>query len=192
MNFRQIVHFPRFRHKNCETDRVLVDRPPASEMRIMYHVLRLTTVAALVGLTLVASRCLYSATLEEAGLDVWAWPRLQRILLAEEERQEFLRQGFADLDRRRKAKIWVCRELIAGRVTLEDAVTRYLDLTVASEQVRRDAGAKYAGCDEQESVRRWVIDFTCDLLRDQPARASAVRRHLLTEATTLQQAEKSI
>jgi hypothetical protein len=148
----------------------------------MYHVLRLTTVAALVALTLIAAKCLYTTALEEAGLDVWDWPRLQKIMLAEEERKEFLRQGFADLDRRREAKTWISRELIAGRVTLADAVARYLDLTVASEQVRKDARAKYAECDEQESMRRWVIDFTCDLLHDQPARASAVRRQLLTEA----------
>jgi hypothetical protein len=158
----------------------------------MYHLLRLTTVAALVGLVLVAARCLYSATLEEAGLDVWDWPRLQMILHEEAERSESLKQGFDDLDRRREAKIWVCRELIAGRVTLKDAVTRYFDLTVASEQLRKDALAKYAGCDEQESVSRWVIDSTCELLRDQPARANAVRQHLLTEAAALRQVEKSI
>jgi hypothetical protein len=151
----------------------------------MKHLLSLIVVTALVGLSFAGLACLRPALLEEAGLDVWDWPQYQMALLTEADREQELDQSFADLFRRREARAAVGRELIAGRVTLAEATQRILDLTTEADVVRHNARAWYAAATDEENLGRYVIDFACDLLRDEPARARELRQHLLTELRSL-------
>jgi hypothetical protein len=147
----------------------------------MKHLLSLIAVAALVGLAFAGLGCLRPALLEEAGLDVWDWPQYQMALCAETEREQELDQSFADLFRRREAKAAVGRELIAGRVTLAEAAQRIFDLTVDPDMLRANVRKWYAAGTDEENLERFVIDFACDLLQNQSARARELRQQLLAE-----------
>jgi hypothetical protein len=147
----------------------------------MTHVFRLTTGLALVGLALAAAWWLRPALLEGAGLDLWDLPQWQGALAAESDRGEWLDQSFADLYRRREAKTWVCRELIAGRIPLADAAHRVLDLTTEREKLWKFARLQCSGDTDEECLERYVIEIACDLLKDEPARAEQLRQRLQAE-----------
>ena len=77
------------------------------------------------------------------------------------------------------AKQQIYRELIAGRLSLPVATARVLDLTTAPEQFRKFSLMHYKDGSNEERLERAVIDFACDMLRNEPARAQEVRTHLL-------------
>jgi hypothetical protein len=151
----------------------------------MTYVLRLATALALLGLTFVGAWILCPAVLADTGLDLWEWPEWQGALSAESERGERLDQDFEDMFSRRKARAWVGGELIAGRLTLPDATRRFFDLTAELEKVQNYAKVNFGGSTDGEARARYVIEFACELLRDEPARAQEVRQRLLAELRRL-------
>jgi hypothetical protein len=82
------------------------------------------------------------------------------------------------LQRRNEAKEQVAGEVLAGRLSLAEAVARYRALNAESPDYRPGAGRYYPRMSMEELLCREVLDYVEVALRGQPGRAEAVRSRL--------------
>jgi hypothetical protein len=147
----------------------------------MHHLLRLAGCAAFLALLLIGGCALRPNLLMDIGLDWWNWPKELRQADAEAERTDELAGHRQTLDAQKHRKDQICRELIAGRLTLAEATRQFMELPGMTEFMWRELRNSFPGATEEESMSRRVILWACDLLEQEPARAEALRRRLLAE-----------
>jgi hypothetical protein len=147
----------------------------------MQHLLRLAGCAAFLALLFIGGCTLAPDLLVELGLDWWNWPQELRQADAEDERARELADHRQAVDGYKDTKDRICRELIAGRLTLAEATRQVMELPGLTEFMRREIRTDFPGATEEESMSRHVIMWACDLLDLEPARAEALRRRLLAE-----------
>jgi hypothetical protein len=98
-----------------------------------------------------------------------------------EERADDLAGQRQTLDEQKHRKDQICRELIAGRLTLAAAMRQFMELPGMTEAMWRELRTSFPGATAEESMSRRVILWACDLLEQEPARANALRQRLLAE-----------
>jgi hypothetical protein len=147
----------------------------------MHHLLRLAGCAAFLALLFIGGCALAPDLLGNLGLDWWHWPQELRQADAEDDRARELADRRQTLDGQKHRKDQICRELIAGRLTLAEATRQVMELPGLTEFMRREIRTDFPGATEEESMSRHVIMWACDLLAQEPARAETLRRRLLAE-----------
>jgi hypothetical protein len=147
----------------------------------MRPLLRLAGCAAFACLLFLGGCALAPDLLVNLGLDWWNWPQgLQQYDAASERDEELARQGPLALERI-KAKDAIARELIAGRLSLAEAVARFRALPHPPRRMRELLRRYHGAGSDEEILRQHVLDWACLLLEGEPARAEALRRRLLAE-----------
>jgi hypothetical protein len=86
---------------------------------------------------------------------------------------------------RKWAQDEICRDLIAGRITLAQAGRRLRELPNQPDGFVENLRRSEEGATDDERLCNHIIDRTCDLLRTEPARAEAVRQKLKGELSAL-------
>jgi hypothetical protein len=148
-------------------------------------------VCAVAGLGLVGAAALRPTVLEEVGLDFWDWPRQRQVLDAETERNAELTRGWENALLRDQAKDAICRDLIADRITLADAVRRFREFQLP-DYMWESLRVGYEGATDEERLNRHVIAWSCDLLRKEPDRADALRQRLQREGSASRDSHSAI
>jgi hypothetical protein len=148
----------------------------------MSHSARLTCCAALVGLPVLVVCAVRPALLAEFGLDPSAWAVLVGNFDYQMERQQHLKRRLESVNTAIRLKRELCRELIAGRVTLAHTARRFCELADRPEAeflelIRREFPAET----DEETMGRHVISWLCNQLDDDPIEQDAVRRRLEAE-----------
>jgi hypothetical protein len=138
--------------------------------------LRVSACAALVALFFAGAWALRPVVLTDLGLDVWDWPRWQHTFDAQSEREGELARRWQISARREQMKNEICRELIAGRLTLRQAARRFAEMPDPPERLWDELRQNYPGGDDEERMCRHVIDWASDLRPREPSRAEALRR----------------
>jgi hypothetical protein len=126
--------------------------------------LRLAACASLLGLFGVGAFALFPAAVGDAGLDLTEWFRCQRILDSETQRGEEISRRQGEAIQRHHAKNAAARELIAGRLTLAEATSRFADLPGPPPHMVELMRQCYGGVTAEESMCRHVIEWSCQLL----------------------------
>jgi len=147
----------------------------------MSYLLRLAAAVIILGLVVFGACALRRDVLEELGLDVWHWPDWQLALEAQEQREEGLDQRLESVTRRREERIRIGHELIAGRISLADAVCQTWALGGSADNLCWHLKRYTPGSTDDERMGLHVIDWTSELLEDQPERAETFRTRLLAE-----------
>ena len=147
----------------------------------MHPLLRLAGCAALAGLLITGGCALRPSLFADLGLDWWTWPKSLWQHDVEHARDAELTRRWQGAAWRTGAKDRICRELIAGRLTLAEAARQFMELPGTTEAMWQDIRDRFAGATAEESMSRRVIEWACDLLAREPARAEALRRRLLAE-----------
>jgi hypothetical protein len=147
----------------------------------MQHLVRLAGCAAFACLLFTVGCALAPDLLVELGLDWWNWPQELRQADAEAERTKELADRRQAVDWYKDTKDRICRELIAGRLTLAEATRQFMELPGTTEFMWREIRTDFPGATAEESMSRHVIRWACNLLGQEPARAEALRRRLLAE-----------
>jgi hypothetical protein len=142
------------------------------------YLLRLAFCASLVGLVFVGANSVRPDVLEEMGLDFWEWPHWQQCYNVQVDRDRELAQGLEQSKNRYQAKNQICRDLIAGRLSLADAARRFEELPDAPARLWERIQASFGCADKHESLCRHVIDWACELMAEQAGEAQALRRRL--------------
>jgi hypothetical protein len=145
------------------------------------HLLRLAFCASFLGLCFVGAFILRPVVLEELGLDFWELPHWQQTIDGELERAEGLSQSLDNSLRRHRAKDQICRDLVAGKLTLAAAVRQFGDLPDPPSYFREHMRMGYGGASAAETMGLHVIDWACGSLGNQPEKAGALRRRLEEE-----------
>jgi hypothetical protein len=105
----------------------------------------------------VAMACSPAHWYTNLGLDVWNLGELERIRIRETQREaELIRQDEAAL-RRLEAKSEVVKGLLAGRMTLFEAVAWFKDVNDTYPEVPSDHGTYFSADSEEESLCRQVL-----------------------------------
>ena len=147
----------------------------------MQHLLRLAGCAAFACLLFTVGCALAPDLLVDLGLDWWHWPKQ----VGEADAAANLAKEVAGrrqaLDAQMHRKDQICRELIAGRLTLAEATRQFMELPGTTEFMWREIRTDFPGATAEESMSRHVIVWACDLLEQEPARAEALRRRLDAE-----------
>jgi hypothetical protein len=138
--------------------------------------LRLAGCAALVALPLLGWGALRPAVFEALGLDWWDWPNCLRQYDAASERAEELAQKSRVALGQMQAKDAIARDLIAGRLSLAEATRLFLEMPRTTEFVRRYVRECFPGATAEEGMSRYVIQWACDMLPQQPDREVLCRR----------------
>jgi hypothetical protein len=147
----------------------------------MNQLLRMTFCASLLGLFYVGTCLLRPAVMEDLGLDVWEWPRLQRTLDNELERSQTLEKDLKGSRSRFEAKSRICFDLVAGRLTLRQAAKLFSDLPNPPENFWNLIRASYHAATPEESMCLHVTTWVCALMDRQPHQREAMRRRLMAE-----------
>jgi hypothetical protein len=147
----------------------------------MSPLLRLAGCAAFLALLLIGGCVLRPDVFVDLGLDWWNWPNELRHADAEAERTKELADRRQTVDWYKDTKDRICRELIAGRLTLAEATRQFMELPGTTEFMWREIRTDFPGATAEESMSRHVIRWACNLLGQEPARAEALRRRLLAE-----------
>jgi hypothetical protein len=143
--------------------------------------LRLAFCAGLVGLVFLGMNIVRPDVLEEMGLDFWEWPHLQQCYNAELDRDHNLDEGLEHSMNRYRAKNEICRNLIAGRISLKEAGQRFSELPAPPPHMWEGIQGNYASRDKHECMCRHVMEWACEMLGDQPGVAEALRCRLEAE-----------
>ncbi len=146
----------------------------------MSYALRFLVCLCVVSLLAAGACAVCPALLAEAGLDVWDWPAAGGQLVAEEQRQHDLDQSLEGITRRHAERNRLGRELIAGRLSLAEAVRRTANLGGEPENFRKHLAVVYPGGSHEERLHWYVIDWTCDLVKD-AGQAGVLRARLEQE-----------
>jgi len=147
----------------------------------MNSLLRLAGCAGFLGLCVVVTYALFPCVPEWAGMDLMKWIGCQRMLDREATRTEELSRRQHHSNERILAKDRIARDLIAGRMSLAEAARRFGALPHAPAPLREQLRADYVGASEEECMCRHVIEWACQLTRNQPGEAEALRRRLEEE-----------
>jgi hypothetical protein len=147
----------------------------------MLRLLRLVGCAALIALLLVGGSALRPSVFVATGLDLWDWPNCLQQYDAAFERAEELSQKSQFALNQIQAKDAIARELIAGRLSLTEATRQFQELPDTADFVRRYIHEFFPGATCEEGMRRYVIEWACILLDQEPARAEALCRRLEPE-----------
>jgi hypothetical protein len=152
----------------------------------MSHVARLVCCAALVSLPLLVAGAVRPTLLEEFGIDPSGWATSLGNFGYELERQEQLKRQLHEIQTAMQLKSELCRDLIAGRVSLAQTTRRFCELAGRPreeflELIRRE----FPGETEEETLCRHVIAWVCNRLDDDPVKQDAVRRRLEAEMQEL-------
>jgi hypothetical protein len=147
----------------------------------MHHLLRLAGCAAFACLLFTVGCALAPDLLVDLGLDWWNWPKEVGQADAEADRAKELTGRRKSLDWQMHRKDQICQELIAGRLSLAEATRQFMELPGTTEKMWQDIRNDFPGATAEESMSRRVIEWACDLLAREPARAEALRRRLLAE-----------
>ncbi len=92
---------------------------------------------------------------------------------------------------RAEGKSRICHDLIDGRCTLAAAARRLAELPAPPEDLGVVLGSSDEGATEHERLCRHAIDWTCEMLRDDPVAAGAMRRRLEAELESCGQGPSS-
>jgi hypothetical protein len=147
----------------------------------MTSLLRLAACAGCLGLFFVGALTFCPAVLEESGLDFTEWVRCRQFIdraLARSEELEHLRDQAI---RRVHTKDQIARDLIAGRIGVVEAATRYGDLPYPPPRMWEMLRMVHGGASDEETMCRHIISWTCQLVDDEPARTEALRTRLESE-----------
>jgi hypothetical protein len=150
----------------------------------MDRVVRLAFYATLFGLFLVGAPALSVVLPEEFVPNPRELVRWLGVLHDEAARNRALIQELQDVRRVMEEKRAVCRDLIAGRCDLNEAARRFDVLAGPDAEAWKYTLSKYAGADDEERLRRHVLESACEMLQDEPEQAAALRRRLEWELTT--------
>jgi hypothetical protein len=147
----------------------------------MNYLLRLAASLIAVGLLVFGACALRQDVVEELGLDVWHWPEWQQALEAEEQREEGLDQLLEGVTRRREERFRIGRELIAGQITLADAVRQTWALGGSTKNLRWHLTRYGTGLTDDQRMALHVVDWTCEILDEQPDQEEAFRVRMLAQ-----------
>jgi hypothetical protein len=136
------------------------------------YLLRLVATVFFLGLLLTGAYLARPAELGEIGLDVWEWPAAAQQLDAAEQRGHDLDERMEGALHRHDERSRISRELIAGRISLDDAVHLTQELGGLPEHYLRFLRRSVAGATDEERLYRHVIDWACDYLENEPDRAA--------------------
>jgi len=147
----------------------------------MHPLLRLAGCATFAVLLITGGCALSPDLFVDLGLDWWNWPNSLRQHEADSERaEELTRQGQFVLEQI-KAKNEIARDLIAGRLSLAEASARFSELPHPPLRMRELRQIYHGAASDEEIMRQHVLDWACQLLEEEPARAEALRRRLQAE-----------
>jgi hypothetical protein len=149
----------------------------------MGYVLRFFACLSLLGLLAAGVCALRPAALTELGLDLWEWPGAKFLLDSEEQRRQELDHSLQAIVRRRVERDRIGRELIAGHISLAEAVRQTSELCGEPDNFPEHLRVAYPACRAEERLDRYVIDWTCELLKSDAGQAAAVRARLEREMT---------
>jgi hypothetical protein len=129
---------------------------------------RLSTSALLVG-GLVATACFFRPdALSDVGLDFWRLPEYQEALWRERHRERRLNALDQVIRARIDAKHEVAADLIADRITLAQATSRFRSLCLEPLNVLECICPYERGATQQERLCRHVIFWVASRLADHP------------------------
>jgi hypothetical protein len=86
-----------------------------------------------------------------------------------------------EIHERTRAQNELCRDLIAGRITLAQAGHRLRELPNPPDDFLEKLRFSEEGATEDERLCNHIIERACDLLRSEPARSAALREKLRAE-----------
>ena len=147
----------------------------------MHSLLRLAGSAALAVLLITGGCALHPSLFADLGLDWWTWPKSLWQRDVEHERDVELTRRWQGAEWRTRSKDRICRELIAGRLTLAEATRQFMGLPGTTEAMWQGIRSHFAGATPEENMGRRVIVWACGLLEQEPVRAEALRRRLHAE-----------
>jgi hypothetical protein len=113
--------------------------------------------------------------------DYFECHRWQRVLEQSHKESEALDKQARELQARSLAQDELCRELIAGRITLAQAGRQLRELPNQPYGFVEKLRLNEAGDTDDERLCNHIIDRACDLLRSEPVRAEALRQKLKAE-----------
>jgi hypothetical protein len=145
------------------------------------HVLRLAACAAAVAVFFAGAWVTSPALVRDLGLDLWEFPAWQRSLGSQVERKQELVRRWHVAERRDQMKTEICRDLLAGRITLREAARRFDELPEPSDRLREDLRFQYPQGTDEERMCRHVLQWADDLTADEPGRAAESHRRLRGE-----------
>lgn len=142
----------------------------------------IVALVALVVVVPVAAAIAKPAWATAVGLDVWNLPALREENEVAVERRRELDEENAEIKRRMEVKEALIRNLIAGRATLADVTTQFLELDQDRPGYLTLIRGTYPAATDQESMAQNVIQYTWPRLSGEPAsRRFEVMVRLLAE-----------
>lgn len=144
--------------------------------------LRLTFHAVLMlGIVVILGYC-QPDWLQQAGLDFWSLPRLERALQGEIQRQDQLERHARRLQARCARKSVILHQLIQGNISLQQATEQISQLTEPSVlEVAVQFSENLRGDTFRECVGWLVITMALREMASQPERRRVVRQRLEAE-----------
>jgi hypothetical protein len=129
--------------------------------------------AALAALAALATLAAHPTWARSLGVDVWNLPALQRQMRAIVDERAHLDAANDGLHRRMAVRKAIAAELVAGRITLAEAVARFSAPGVMPPEQMEWARYTLPEKTDEERVARLVINYALDQLapEDQPAAA---------------------
>jgi hypothetical protein len=143
----------------------LIPPPDVSQRRLaVSQVLRFSACTAVVAVFLTVAGATRPVLLRDLGLNIWEWPGWQRNLDSQVERKQELMRRWQVSERRDQMKSAICRDLLAGRLTLREAARRFEELPEPSDHLQEDLRFQFPqGTDEERMclhVLLWAGDLT--------------------------------
>jgi hypothetical protein len=133
------------------------------------------------GLVLAATQVLCPALSEQLGVDVWELPSVARALDAQEQRRQVLERRMEAALHRHDARKRISEDLIDRRISLDEAVLLTGSLSGAADNFSSHLRRSMPGATDEERLYYHVIAWACDVLKEQPGRAAALRDRLLAD-----------
>ncbi len=121
-----------------------------------------------------------SDTLASLKQHLGSIPDILRMMAEERTRSDSLDEQGARVAARSEAKRRLFAELVAGRLDLPQAATRFRALCAGAPEVRQALKSLYESGSEQERLCRFLI-YCVEMELDSPTQKEAVRRRLTDE-----------
>jgi hypothetical protein len=145
---------------------------------------RLLACAALVAGVFAGAWVARPAVLRNLGFAVWELPDWQHRLDDQSERDRELDRRWQVSAWRERRKTEICRELIAGRLTLREAATLFLEIPNPPEHLWEDLRFNYKQGTDDERMCRHVIEWACDLMSAEETGVAEMRQRWEAEVQT--------